>query len=413
MIATRSKTKECNSPKLSSSPYKTRKKRKSEEADLRQFQETVDIKHNGKTLTLRKGFCYLVSLSNKTGWLRIDKLWIYDETIKMEATCFTRPSMNKTKKHSYGQDQLIPHNAKLVMNEERFKRMYIQNKIPPKTTSVKTIKKSNVIDSVSNENDSVELVQSLHNSASDQCDHDYAARLKPQQQSSQKTANQSCNSSPPDPTTVKVELVDLKHLPQQEKQTSENVQRQQQDSEDPQTSKQTAPRQQGSMTLSTKRVVQRTKELTIYYQMKNSLTDIKDNVSASAIVQSLGFARFNAGPKRKSMTPIEEWAPSSKVDNVGMILPYKDYCLHCKLKRLLEAGGIVLKEDAVRYHVVTDKPNRIFYFNIPVQEYAQSDDWVIKMDAIDDIMYEKYTKRSKMDDEQLNKLAGKYRRQTI
>ena len=41
------------------------------------------------------------------------------------------------------------------------------------------------------------------------------------------------------------------------------------------------------------------------------------------------------------------------------------------------------------------------------------DDWVINMDAIDDSMYEKYTKRSKVDDEQLNKLAGKYRRQTI
>lgn len=205
--------------------------------------------------------------------------------------------------------------------------MYIQNKIPPKKTSSKSIKKSNT-------NDSVELVQPLHNSASDRCDHDYAAPLNQPQQANQPTVKKTtknCSSPPPDPTTVRVEVVNLKHLPQQQTKINENVQLEQ-DSEDPQTSKQISPRQQGafinfffqsghgvtvmcslgvnfcrliillllksyrffhfhiagSMTLSTKRIVQRTKELAIYYQMKNSLTDIKDNVSASAIVQSLG-----------------------------------------------------------------------------------------------------------------------------
>lgn len=70
---------------------------------LLQFQESADITVQDEKITIRRNFSYFVSLSNKTGWLRIEKLWTFDDVLNMEGTCFTRPPMGKHKKNTYGQ----------------------------------------------------------------------------------------------------------------------------------------------------------------------------------------------------------------------------------------------------------------------------------------------------------------------
>jgi len=69
---------------------------------LFQFQELGEITIHGKAMIIRTGRCYRVSLSNKQGWLRIDKMWTYDDVLKMEATCFTRPSVNRYRRFEIG-----------------------------------------------------------------------------------------------------------------------------------------------------------------------------------------------------------------------------------------------------------------------------------------------------------------------
>jgi len=108
--------------------------------------------------------------------------------------------------------------------------------------------------------------------------------------------------------------------------------------------------------------------------MRSPITDIKDNVSASAVIQSLGFARFNAGAKKKKTTTTTskgETQISNTMENAsGVIVSYNEYCVHRKLKKLLESGGAVPKDEAERYHVVSDKPIRVFYTNAQMQQVA-------------------------------------------
>ena len=134
--------------------------------------------------------------------------------------------------------------------------------------------------------------------------------------------------------------------------------------------------QHGSLAILKKNLVVREQgELLLpYFQMRNPVTDIKDNVSASALVQSLGFARFNAGAKKKKASPTTttgKMRTSNTVENApGVIVSYKEYCVHRKLKKLLESGGVIPKDEAERYHVVSDKPIRVFYTNVQMQQLA-------------------------------------------
>jgi len=337
MISTRSRSKERNSPQHES-PYKTRSKRKSQDQknDLRQFQESADIIAHEEKFTIRRSFSYLVSLSNKTGWLRIDKLWTFDDTLKIEATCFTKPSMNKNKKDAFGQDQLIGHRAKLLLNADRFTRMLVRNK--PEVNNNKNIPK-----------------------------HEVTSNFKPGN------------------TLQKEELSPRQPASQQ---------------------------QSGSVTLSTKRIIQRSRDTTVYYQLKNPVTNIVENISANAVVHSLGFARFNAGTKKKNPENHGGHMMKHKLVREAMTLDYKDYCLHRKLKKLLESGGVVLKEEAEKLWVVTDHPICIFYTHAHDSQ-QKAETWISRMDDIDDVMYEEFSKHSKVDDEQIGKLTAKYRRQTI
>ena len=125
----------------------------------------------------------------------------------------------------------------------------------------------------------------------------------------------------------------------------------------------TSQQQSGSVTLSTKRIIQRSRDTTVYYQLKNPVTNIVENISANAVVHSLGFARFNAGTKKKSPDSHGGNMMKHKLVREAMVLDYKDYCLHRKLKKLLESGGVVLKEEAEKFWVVTDHPICIFYAN--------------------------------------------------
>jgi len=134
--------------------------------------------------------------------------------------------------------------------------------------------------------------------------------------------------------------------------------------------------QHGSLAILKKKLVKRERgELLLpYWQMRNSITDIKNNVSASAVIQSLGFARFNAGAKKKKTTTTTskgETQISKTMENApGVIVSYNEYCVHRKLKKLLESGGAVPKDEAERYHVVSDKPIRVFYTNAQMQQVA-------------------------------------------
>ena len=138
----------------------------------------------------------------------------------------------------------------------------------------------------------------------------------------------------------------------------------------------TSQKQHGSLTLSTKRIIQRSRNTIVYYQLKNPVSNIVENISANAVVHSLGFTRFNAGTKKKN--PDGQDAKQTFIHNhhsyacgkmAAVILDYKEYCLHRKLKKLLECGGTVLKEEAEKLWVVTDQPIRVFYTN--TQSHAQ------------------------------------------
>ena len=130
--------------------------------------------------------------------------------------------------------------------------------------------------------------------------------------------------------------------------------------------KQPGSQQFGSVSLSTKHINQRSRDMSVYYQLKNPVTNIVENISANAVVHSLGFARFNAGTKKKVRD--NHGQVKSKLVRTATILDYKDYCLHRKLKKLLESGGVVLKEEAEKYWVVTDQPICVFYTNTHAQD---------------------------------------------
>ena len=129
--------------------------------------------------------------------------------------------------------------------------------------------------------------------------------------------------------------------------------------------------QTGSVTLSTKRIIQRTRDMAIYYQLKNPVANIVENISANAVVHSLGFARFNAGTKKRNPEQHGRNGMNHKFVREAMVLDYNDYCLHRKLKKLLESGGVVLKEEAEKFRVVTDHPICIFYTNTDVNNSQQ------------------------------------------